>query len=88
MTCEARPRARLAFFGSDCITLEPTSGSSTRTELLGAARRGESTASLPSDEAKPVPQRVSEFGGELVQRGGFESGSYAHTKGLSGALDV
>ena len=87
----SRGRAKLAFFNLGGVTLEliePIGGPSTWSEFLERHGSGIHHIAFVVDDMEAAIRRLQELGGELVQRGDFEGGSYAYVdaRGSLGAI--
>ena len=77
----SRGRAKLAFFNLGGVTLEliePIGGPSTWREFLEQHGNGIHHIAFVVEDMEAAIKRLQEMGGELVQRGDFEGGSYAY----------
>lgn len=87
----SRGRAKLAFFDLGGVTLEliePIGGPSTWSEFLERHGGGIHHVAFVVDDVESAVRALQDLGGELVQRGDFEGGSYAYVdaRGSLGAI--
>lgn len=77
----SRARAKLAFFDLGGVTIEliePIGGPSTWSEFLERHGEGIHHIAFVVDDMEAALRKLVELGGELVQKGDFEGGSYAY----------
>jgi len=87
----SRGRAKLAFFDLGGLALEliePVGGPSTWSDFLERHGEGLHHIAFVVDDMDEAIRELEELGGELVQRGEFEGGSYAYVdaRGSLGAI--